>query len=129
MDGQQGIVKEVNGNKVTYLTHDDKLATVNSSEISEAIAENAKSDAAGSNTNTVDKRYNNFSEKELMELEERGFKTMFTRKVKNENVGIIFYKGDNVIFKRSGKVYLVVDGGQPFASVDLKGALSKAKAA
>jgi hypothetical protein len=116
VDGKYGIVKDRTADgKTTYLNEEDKLVTVDSTSITEStVDENAAKVS-------VDKRYNNFSDAEILELEDRRFKEMFKKK--------IFYRGDNVIFKRDGKVYITIGDNSPVASVDLKGALTKAKVA
>jgi glucose/arabinose dehydrogenase len=116
VDGKYGIVKDRTADgKTTYLNEEDKLVTVDSTSITESTVDEKAAKVS------VDKRYNNFSDAEILELEDRRFKEMFKKK--------IFYRGDNVIFKRDGKVYITIGDNSPVASVDLKGALTKAKVA
>lgn len=118
VDGKQGIVRNVDGEKVKYLSADDKLLTADVSEISESINEaTAKL--------SIDKRYNNLTEQEMMDLDDAGFKPMFKNKIYYKK----FATKEVVLFKRDGKVFITVDDKDPIANVNLQGALTKAKAA
>lgn len=70
---------------------------------------------------TIAKKYNDFSEKEIMELEEMGYKEMFKGKV--------FYKQNTSVYKRDGKIFVTVGELQPSTFNDLSSAYSKLKQA
>lgn len=127
IDGVSGMILSITEGKATIFTDDETVVITETwnfnlrrlDELGPLIGKGEK--YTFKDGKTLAKKYNDFNDKEKMEMEEREFKELFKNK--------IYYKGDYTLFKRDGKIFVNVGNAQPSAFNDIQGALSKAKAA